>query len=331
MKNTLAYFTKKILLFTSPILLVVAAYFIMDPFHVIYKYDKYGSNYLKTYNRNRISTEVFLNHNPEFKFKSFVFGSSRSSAFQTGEWAKFIGDPNPYHFDAFNDNISGISGKMKYIKKQGNKIENAIIVIDGDTFSEQFEESESIVHLKDYRWSGQSFLAYHLTFFKAFFKKQYFISYFDLKIFKTFRPYMDEFFKFKYFYTDPYNDFLFPENIADLKADSLNYYKKPEFLNRFQNPPMESVNIKDHHLADLKVISEILKADNTKYKVIISPLFDQRDFNPVDLEVLQIYFGKENVYNYSGKNKYTNDISNYYEASHFKPVVGTAILSEIYK
>ena len=43
--------------------------FIMDPFHVIYKYDKYGSNYLKTYNRNRISTEVFLNHNPEFKFR----------------------------------------------------------------------------------------------------------------------------------------------------------------------------------------------------------------------------------------------------------------------
>jgi hypothetical protein len=331
MKHSLLYFTKRILIFGSPILFLAILYVFFDPFHVIYGKDYYGSNFLKTYNRNRISTEVFLRNNPKYQYRSFIFGSSRSSAFHTKDWSKFINDPQPFHFDAFNDNISGIAGKVKYIKKQGNKIENALLVIDNDTFSEQYEETESIVHLKDHRWQDTTnVFSYHLSFFKSFFKKQYFISYFDLKIFKKFRPYMDEFFKFKYFYTEKSNDFLFPENIEAIRSDSIKYYSNPEFLDRIKNPAAYDKKIKKDHLKDLKIIADIFKNDKTKCKVIISPLFDQRALNPVDLEILKIYFGKENIFDYSGVNKYTEDITNYYELSHYKPELGRVILSEIY-
>lgn len=331
MERSFTYFIKRVILFSSPILLLVAFYFISDPFNVLYQPENYGSNYLKTYNRNKISTDVFLKNNKDYNFSSFIFGSSRSSAFHTKAWSPLINDPQPYHYDSFNDNISGIDEKVNYILKQGNHIKNAIIVIDNDTFSEKFDESESIVHLKDYRLSGENIILYHLTFFKSFFKKQYFVSYIDLKIFKTFRPYMEEFFKFKYFYTPISNDFLFPENIEQIKKDSVAYYNADEFKNRAIAPKMLEVSIKKHHVENLKSIASKLKKQKTNYKIIISPLYDQRVFNPVDKEILSIYFGKENIYDFSGKNKYTNDISNYYEQSHYKPSTGSAILKEIYQ
>jgi hypothetical protein len=332
MQFTFKQFIIRLLIFGSPIWFLIISYIVFDPFHVIYSYDTYGSNYLKTYNRNKISTETFLKNNQKYNFSSFIFGSSRSSAFLTKDWSSFINDPKPYHFDAFNDNISGIAGKVKYIEKQGNKISNAILVVDNDTFNESFEKSESIVHLKDYRWEDSSnVFKYHLIFFKAFFKKQYFVSFFDLKIFKTFRPYMDEFFKFKYFYTTPSNDFLFPENIELLKKDSLSYYKNDWFPHKPENPTMYEKSIKDHHLKDLELVSDAFKRNKTKYKVIIAPLYDQRAYNLRDKALLEKYFGKNNVYDYSGKNELTNYLGNYYEGSHFKPVVGKKIMQEIYQ
>lgn len=332
MKFTFKAFIIRLLVFGSPIWFLIISYIVLDPFHVIYSYDDYGSNYLKTYNRNRISTETFLRNNDKFKFSSFVFGSSRSSAFLTKDWAAYIKDTSPYHFDAFNDNISGIAGKIKFVEKQGNKISNAILIIDNDTFNESFEKSESIVHLKDYRWDDSSnVFKYHLTFFKAFFKKQYFVSFFDLKIFKTFRPYMDEFFKFKYYYTTPSNDFLFPENIELLKKDSLAYYKNDWFPVRPTDPKKYESSIKQHHFKDLEIVAEAFKKNNTNYKIIIAPLYDQRSFNKNDLEILEKYFEKSRIYDFSGKNDLTNYLGNYYEGSHFKPSVGKKILEEIYQ
>jgi hypothetical protein len=45
---------------------------------------------------------------------------------------------------------------------------------------------------------------------------------------------------------------------------------------------------------------------------------------------LQKVFGNNNVFDYSGVNDYTNSIYNYYEASHYRPVVGRQILEAVY-
>lgn len=331
MDKNLLKFIPKLLLFGSPFLLLAASYFVFDPFHVLKSYDHYGSNYLKTFNRNRLSTETFNIYYPEYKFNSFIFGSSRASAYHTEDWAKHIGEPSPFHFDAFNDNISGIRGKIEYIHKNGGELKNALIIIDSDTFSDEYDESESIVHHKDYRWTPESWLSYHTRFFKAYFKKKYFVSYLDLKTFKTYRPaYMDEFFKFKYYYTTPLNDFLFPENIEQIEQDSVGYYSDPEFHKRIENPKMLDRQIRKKDLNDLKIIDSLFSIHKTNFKVIIGPAFDQREYSPLDIDILNIYFGKENVYNFTGKNKYTDDITNYYEMSHYKPVVGKRIMEEIY-
>ena len=42
-------------------------------------------------------------------------------------------------------------------------------------------------------------------------------------------------------------------------------------------------------------------------------------------------FGKENVYDFSGINEFTEDYHNYYEAGHYRPLLGNKLLERIYK
>ncbi len=80
----------------------------------------------------------------------------------------------------------------------------------------------------------------------------------------------------------------------------------------------------------LKEIKRILKKNNTNYKVVLTPLYEQIKYNPTDLIFLKNLFGS-NLYDFSGKNSYTENQTNYYESSHFKPVIGDSILAIIYK
>jgi len=41
--------------------------------------------------------------------------------------------------------------------------------------------------------------------------------------------------------------------------------------------------------------------------------------------------GKKNVYDFSGKNKLTTPIGNYYETSHYRPHVANKIMELIYR
>ena len=40
--------------------------------------------------------------------------------------------------------------------------------------------------------------------------------------------------------------------------------------------------------------------------------------------------GKENVFDFSGINEYTNDIHNYYERGHYRPILGARLLQKVY-
>ena len=80
----------------------------------------------------------------------------------------------------------------------------------------------------------------------------------------------------------------------------------------------------------LSQIHQLFVNGNTNYKIVVSPLFDQIKLNPIDKSILDSIFDAENVYDYSGINKYTADTLNYYEASHYRPRVAVQILEEIY-
>ncbi len=325
-------FSLKILLFAWPIVLLIFAYFIFDPFHVLKYYKAYPDNYLQSYNRNRISTQEFLNHNQEKRYRSFVFGSSRSSVFYTQDWGTYIGDSMAYHFDASNESISGIHDKLVFIEKQENKIENALLIFDNETFDYAVDSANSIIHIPDWRWSPQNRFSYHLTFFKAFFKDMYFLKYFDLKLFKTFRPYMYGAFENKHMlYTPVHNDFIFQGYIDQIKEDSMAYYSRDIFYERTKEDLVEKEIIKAYQIKYLQNIKAIFDRNNTHYKIVFGPNYDQKKVNPKDLTKVKDIFDQKAVYDFTGKNEYTQSQANYYEIYHYKPAVARAILKQIYQ
>jgi len=322
---------KRLVLFTSPVILLALSYFVFDPFHVLKAYDAYPDNYLESYNRNRIGTQVFLNNNKKEEYRSFIFGSSKSSVFYTQDWAPYIDDYTTFHFDASNEIISGIYGKIKFIDSQENKIDNALLVFDSETFHSTIDTANSIIHMQDYEWSGQSKFLYQLTFFKAFFKDMYFVKYFDKLIFKKYRPYMYGAFENKHMlYTPVNNDFIFQGYIDQIREDSAAYYARDLFYARSIEEQVSPETIAPYQVQYLNEIKTILDKHQSHYKVVFGPNYDQIKVNPKDLDLVKSIFGEERVFDFTGQNRFTNELSNYYEIYHYKPLVARQILEEIY-
>ncbi|WP_435355014.1 hypothetical protein [Emticicia sp. SJ17W-69] len=325
-------FTKKILLFISPLFLLILGYVVFDPFQILRTYQAYPDNFAKSLNRDRISTQTFLNNNKDYSYKSFIFGSSRSSVFYARNWGKYINDKNPYHFDASCETVSGIATKLKFIENHGNKIENALFVLDRSIFAYE-QDTLGSVFIQDYRVSGLPWWKYHLVFVNTYFSKGFFVAFYDYLLFGNFKSYMRSFLEFrKINYTPIVNDFIFTSYIEQIKADSTKYYNQPNFFyERKKEKQLGGQVIKSYQLKYLQKIKEVLSRQGTQYKIVLGPTYDQIYFNETDLKILIKFFGKGNIYNFSGINEYSNDKTNYYEIYHYKPNVANDILKKIYQ
>ena len=80
----------------------------------------------------------------------------------------------------------------------------------------------------------------------------------------------------------------------------------------------------------LTEIYSILTKHNTNYKIVLGPIYNSEKLNPDDMTVLRNIFGESKIYDFSGANKYSTDIRNYYEPSHYTIATGKKILNEIY-
>ncbi|MBP7266283.1 MAG: histidine kinase, partial [Bacteroides sp.] len=52
---------------------------------------------------------------------------------------------------------------------------------------------------------------------------------------------------------------------------------------------------------------------------------------PADVKTLKRFFGKRNVFDFTGINEYTEDIHNYYEPGHYRPALGKRLMEKIYE
>ena len=113
----------------------------------------------------------------------------------------------------------------------------------------------------------------------------------------------------------------------NLAKQHIEYYR---FKQRDSIEHIDNQILHAEHIELLSQIHELFVDGNTNYKIVVSPLYDQIKLNPTDKSILDSIFGAENVYDYSGINKYTQDSLNYYESSHYRPRVASQIMNEIY-
>jgi hypothetical protein len=316
-----------------PVLALFVTYVCFDPFRVLRDYSDY-SNPKVIPNRDYISTTMFDKNYKKYKYNSFIFGSSRTLAFKPNSWQNYLQIKSmPYMFDASAESIYGIYTKLKYLDSKNIEIRNVLIIMCRDVTFNDVEKNDGHLFIKHPVTSGDHFFNFHSKFFKAYLNLNFLFNFYSFKVIGNYRPYMTGYLENRMITYDTItNECNIVDQEKEIKQNPNEYFaNRNDLFYARSGETLDSLQrITSKHVFMLKEIKRILEKNNTSYKVVVSPLYDQIKLNPVDFSILKNIFGK-NLYDVSGENCFTENIRNYYEPSHYRPNVGDSILQLIYK
>ena len=323
---------KNIILILLPLIVMLAVYLAFDPFEVVFRYKTHYNDPRMPYNWDYNQVETLVNDYSSRRYDSFIFGSSRSMAFLTKDWLPYITLSRPFHFAAANESIYGVHRKMLFLSKEKMPIRNALVVLDSQLLS-QVNNSSGFLYLKHPKLSGESSLTFHLTFFRSFIEVPFLIGYLDYKLTGKVRPLFKDKFNEGVSYDRITGDKFLPEKEKAIEETPEAYYNKLRsvfYPRDFSKQEYSQEVLGSIQVGYLRDIRKVFDENRTDYRIIISPNYDLKRLSPVDIKEIHEIFGRDRVYDYSGINRFTRDMHNYYENSHFRTRVGKEILREIY-
>jgi hypothetical protein len=327
-------FILKSIIFVLPFVMLLASFIVFDPFRVIKHYDDYSDKMFIIPNRDFVSTQVFIRNRQKYHYDSFIFGSSRTVAFKTETWIRYLDyGSKPFVFDASGESIFGIYKKIEYIDYIKENIKNCMIILCTDTFFSRDSDHDGHLFIKHPGVAGTSWLNFYSEFIKAYFDPKFLSSYYKYLLTHKYDSSMRRFVEGrKIKYDSITNDVFLVDMDKEISSNLFEYYKNRDnmFYERDSAIIFKKPQITEKQLGMLKIIRDIFKKHHTNYKIIISPLYDQFQINPIDLNVLENIFGSDSVFNLSGKNFITENRENYYEVNHYRPVVGDRIIRDLY-
>lgn len=311
----------------SPFIIIISAYIIYDPFRVIWEYD----DYIEKGSGNAAYTSYkILTREDSIPFNSFIVGSSRSNNWPWKEWEKYLDSTAcAFHLNQNGDGVLRALERIQFVYNHVERVQNILLIVDREWLIQtdhpdniQFRNPWQMRPKKDY--FDFQLAAFKFFFFEEGFKKHFHIG----RDYKYVLP----------FYRDERNE---PHSIGKewaITCDPKFYYENMAFQHKdgykfMKRDSVEQVDeqiISEECIALLSQIHQLFEEGQTDYKMVVSPMYNQIKLNPIDKAILDSIFGAENVFDYSGINKYTADSLNYYEASHYRPHVATEILEEIY-
>ncbi|MDB5132914.1 MAG: hypothetical protein JWR02_2663 [Mucilaginibacter sp.] len=329
-------FIKKALLLLAPLFVLVFCYVITDPYQNIFERDTYLLEYMML-SRGNVSAKVYLKNKDKYKYDSFIFGSSRSTAHTAAEWSKYLAKDNvPFSFGAWNENIEGMYRRLRLIDSLKSPIRNAFILIDVDhTFTKSDTDKMADFASDHYLITGESKFRYYVSGFMNYIENpKLILTSIDYKLFHKQRAYMENFVHMEKGDLDPVTNDWLPNSEKTVLRDTVAYYKASE--HKFYQRPAVQIYAKKQitpkKVSYLHKIAAILQKHHTNYKIVIAPLYDQVKLNPADLAILCRVFGRQRVYDYSGINNITNNRFNYgSDVTHYRKKAGNLIFKEIYR
>ena len=338
MKNTYDFqrFIIKAFIFASPLVIILTVSVLFDPFKVIYDYDEYYKGSFISVNREFVCLKLYERNTKTIAYDSFIFGSSRSHAFQVKNWKTYLPPGSKgFHFDASGEGVYGIFNKIHYIDETGGALSNALIVVDEDTLT-QTKNREGHLSISPPRLSKESPIEFYIEFFKPLLNLRFVIGYIDYSLFRTNRDYMEYLFKrAKYNHiSDNSTGDLYYGYEKMIEEDKDGYYNalksKGVFYDRSKaERRQQPVSAAEKEL--LIKVKKILDKHKTDYRIVVSPAYDQVPLGNDHLQLLNDIFGSRRIYNYSGENRFTESMYNYYEDNHYRPLVANEIMREIYR
>ena len=117
-----------------------------------------------------------------------------------------------------------------------------------------------------------------------------------------------------------------------ISRDSIGYYERLIYNGTFNS---KKITHKKFNYVKIEGLQDSIKyifiKHNTDYEIVISPNFDKKRIDTKLYRLLVSNFGNSNLFDYSGENEYTRDISNYYESSHYRQILANKIMQKVYE
>lgn len=302
-------------------------YVSVDPFMTIWHYDNYNAVCgAKSCPNAAFQRVKILQENDSTNFDSFILGSSRVVAYRHTDWKRFIGENSRcFTFYQSDGNLLGLQQRLNYIC-QHYTLKNCLLILDIEAISNIMPQKGAL-YMEPWQCADYPYIAFvqfHYNLINDFYTIKYQQQLLQRQPFYT--PLLRQ-----------SNNLTTGEWAMD-EADSLiSSFGYDSYLNRLpvnpfqkRSPYISNPILTANHLIILDRIKNELQSCGTEYKIVIGPLYNQIKLNPNDLLILKEYFGYGNVFDFSGVNEFTDDISNYYENSHYRPNVGKKIMEYIY-
>ena len=323
-------FIKKLTFYLIPLMLLFGLIVVTDPYKILYEYEDYSYKHF-TVNRHYVSTQYFLDNYQKNQYNAFIFGNSRTLAFQTKDWKDYLpSQALPYHFDASGESVYGMMKKVSLVDSLSEQLEQVIIVLDRLIFLEPDERNHPLFQLHP-ALNGTSWVKFYQVFLLSIFERNFIPYYIDYIADGLITKILGKIPK-EVVYTSVSNDVIMATWEEELATSEEAFFAKYEayFIERPEIETTSEVIITEKHKLYLTQIQDILQGREANYKVIIGPDYRQVKFNPADLKFLTNLFGVENLYDFSGKNEYTIDVRNFYDGSHYRPFIAKDILKQVY-
>ncbi len=336
-RNAAIRFMKKLFILFIPFIALLAVYFLDDPFMVLKNYERYDQTPV-VLNEGHVGWQMYLNNRDTIPIDSYIMGNSCTMAYQCHEWEKYLHGGRAVRLFGNAESLAAVCLKLKALDKAGATIKNLLLIIDKESLhNDRCLTGHS--NILPPAISGISNFKFQKEFCQAFFYPNFLFPYLDYKLFHTYRPYMKG-------VINPYgstrnpvtNDVLNPrEKMIKEEGDKYWENRKGEFTKekmknyrdgKYREAPQV---LREKQINLLQEIKWICRKHDTDVKIIISPDYLQVNINPADVKTLKRFFGKRNVFDFTGINEYTEDIHNYYEPGHYRPALGKRLMEKIYE
>ena len=321
-------FVRNIILIFIPAFLLLAWYIIDDPFMLYWQYDhlnEFGQR-KQCVNDAYRGIRWMDRYDDSMHYNSFVIGSSRSSFYYVEDWKQYLAeDASCFHFSQNGDNLFGSWQRIQYLYNRFERIDNILLIVDAGYLGNMKLHSG---HLYRQPWqvTGKD------DFFE--FNRECIIAFFSWEYQKRVWGLSHEDTQLHYYYIPEYNELYKDgaETLLDSNPDAYYALLDDGFMyQRSGEEGMADAVILEEQKHALMDIQNLFQSHHTDYRIVISPMFDQIKMNPQDVLILKEIFGADKVFDFSGVNEYTNDVSNYYEKNHYRPKLCKQLLKQIYQ
>ncbi|MBL0687422.1 MAG: hypothetical protein JJV94_06330 [Sulfurospirillum sp.] len=302
--------------FFSCTLLLSATNYTIDPFNIFH------TKILKhqfQMNERFMKIEYLEKHNKEFN--GYMFGSSRIGTTPPSVIEKYIPNSKIYNFSISGANLYDYITHLRYFIEHKYPIETIYLQLDIDNMN-SFGRSSSDYLRKLHPYTlNQSLNLYYMSYLNGLFPLNI-----KGKILKNIN-YTDR--------TDYFLDIGISTKPDKEKAIKDDYKKFQQGVSSFNKKVSRTVKYgrANQNLEALKNIKKLCENNNIKLYLFTTPHNkNMMDMFKIDeyLRYLEDLSSIVDFYDFSGYNTITMDNYNYYEWSHYRPLVGTVIAGRIF-